>query len=180
MSGEISGPVFGEPAGQSVRGTARHCIKAADWATICKTARHKTWRVGRSRAAARCVRRGANRPPIKEETPQACAARFVEWLLRRYPDTASLWIAARDIRDHLLDGFQGECGGLGSYVWMARGLSKVIDGKRVSDFIDCDGDRRCMTEYRVPAAAVVGGCGDRRQPGAFALALENRFWRRGG
>jgi hypothetical protein len=124
--------------------------------------------------------RGANRPPSREETPQACAARFLEWLLRRYPDTAGLWIASRDIKEHLLDEFQRECGGWGSYAWMARGLSKVIDGKRVSDFIDCNGDRCCMTEYRVPADVAAGAPGDRRRAGAFAPALPSRFRRSGG
>jgi hypothetical protein len=73
--------------------------------------------------------RGDNRPPLKEETHKESAARFVERLLRRYPDTAGLWIAARDIKDHLLDEFQRECGSLGSYTWMARGLPKVMDDK---------------------------------------------------
>jgi hypothetical protein len=114
--------------------------------------------------------RGVNRPPLKEETHKACAARFVEWLLRRYPDTAGFWIAARDIKDHLLEEFQRECGDLGSYVWMARGLSEVMDAKRVSDFIDCNGDRRCMAEYKVPAAVAAGARGDRRRPCAFAPA----------
>jgi hypothetical protein len=97
--------------------------------------------------------RGDKRPPLKEEEPQQYAARFLEWLLRRYPDIADLWVPARDIEYHLLEEFQRECGGWVSYVWMARGLSKVMDAKRVSDFVDSDGNRRSMTEYRVPATS---------------------------
>jgi hypothetical protein len=94
--------------------------------------------------------RGDKKPPLKEEAPQQYAARFLEWLLRRYPDIAGLWLPSRDIKDHLLQEFQHECGGWASYVWMARGLPKVMDAKRVSDFVDSDGNRRSMTEYMIP------------------------------